>query len=96
MNLRHESNGEKTLPALMREFMSTYRYKEKTIEAFVATWNAYAPPTLHTIPSHLADPRAVDISSTLHALGAQQQPSRVPNRIYWQVPASSLVYTLFR
>ncbi len=96
MNLRHETNGEKTLPALMREFMSAYRYKEKTIEAFIETWNAYAPPTLHTVPSHLADPRAVDISSTLGALGARQQPSSVRNRIYWQVPASSRVHTLFR
>lgn len=96
MNLRHESNGEKSLPALMRSFMSTYRYKEKTIEAFVASWNAYAPPALHTIPSHLADPRAVDISASLHALGAQRQPTRVSNRIYWQVPPSSRVYALFR
>lgn len=89
LELRNATNGEKTLPALMRGYMSEYRYKEKTIASFVEAWNGYAPAALHNLDARLQSGSSTDLSAQLNTMGLELKPARQGVR-YWFVPHQSV------
>lgn len=94
LELRRQTNGIKSLPDFMRHFMETYRYEEKTVEAFMSEWQAYAPSPLNGMA---AGPSRVELTSfeaSLRALDIKEKTGNTRQQKHWEIPvgAAFLLY----
>ncbi len=60
VELRRLTDGEKTLPAFMRSFLSLTTGSEKTLPVFLEAWRAYAPAALADVEVLLARRGSLD------------------------------------
>ncbi len=95
LKLRRASGGDKNLPELMRIYMDAYRYKEKTIESFIKTWEVYAPANLHDIGESLMRQGTINFEPELKELGLGKTPSSNAKVFYWLVPDNSTFKQFF-
>ena len=68
LETRRATGGEKSLPLFMRDFMESYRYQEKTVEAFLSEWKAYAPAHLAEFKTKLTSPTPVVLTRAIEGL----------------------------
>ena len=89
LSLREATNGVKSLPLFMRAFMTQYRYEEKTVEAFMKEWKAYAPRTLINIGQLLNKKNATDLREPLARMGISLASSSSVNNPRWEVTSNA-------
>ena len=89
MELRRATNGEKSLPLFMREFLENYRYQEKTVEAFVEAWQVYAPASLSDLNGMLEMRSATDLSAPLRMMDVELITGQGEYPERWSVPETA-------
>jgi predicted metalloprotease with PDZ domain len=89
LELRRATNGERSMPLFMRKFMEDFRYQEKTVEAFVEAWQAYAPAALADLSGMLEMRRATDLSGPLRLMDAELITDQVHAPGRWSVPETA-------
>ena len=85
LELREATSGVKSLPLFMRSFMSSYRYKEKTADAFIEEWKTYAPVSLRNIKSHLSRRSPTEFHLALQKMGIRMEQGSTPYSPSWEV-----------
>ncbi len=95
LELRRVTNGVKSLPDFMRRFMEAYRYKEKTIEAFMAEWAAYAPDALDRMAAAATASNPTAFDASLRDLGVMDRSGNARTDGRWESPAGSAFILYF-
>lgn len=96
LELRNLTHGVKSLPLFMRIFMNKYRYKEKTTEAFVEEWKAYAPAPLRDIERRLSSNDVVELLSSLEKSGIYLKSSPGARSPTWEVSSNATFHWYFQ
>jgi|GEM_PF-2115113 len=89
LSLRESTNGVKTLPLFMRAFMTKYRYEEKTEEAFMREWKAYAPRHLKDIKTQLERKHTTDLKEPLARMGITWVANSPTHSPRWEIKSDA-------
>jgi predicted metalloprotease with PDZ domain len=95
LDLRRLTNGLKSLPDFMRRYMESYRYREKSVEAFQAEWKAYAPEALYPMAALAERPNPTVFDTSLRDLGVLDGGERAGAGRRWEAPSDSAFMLYF-